>query len=94
MPGTAGNTCEACEGGRATGMGRPVTTTWAKYLGMEVLGESISSPRVRTPEQGYEGELGPPLGLGSEEPGKAHGPLPPPFCSVPCPALPCPAYAR
>lgn len=68
--------------------------TRAKYLGMQVLGPSIFSPWVRTPEQGYKGELGPPLGLGSEQPGKAHGPLPPPFCSVPCPALSCPALPR
>lgn len=80
--------------GRAgEGTGHLVETTWAKYPGMQVLGSSIFSPWVRTPVQGYLGKLGPPLGLGSEQPGKAHGPLPP-FCSVPCPVLSCPALPR
>lgn len=78
-----------------TGTGHPVETTdtRAKYLGMQVLGPSIFSGPVRTPEQGYMGELGPPLGLGSEQPGKAHGPLPPALLlgPLPGPVLRCPA---
>lgn len=50
-------------------------------------------PWIRTlgPRQGCMGELGPPLGLGSEEPGKAHGPFPPALLlgPLPGPALPC-----
>lgn len=74
-----------------TGTGHPVETTRAKYLGMQVLEPSIFSFPVRTPEQGYMGELGPPLGLGSEQPGSTWaspaalllGPLPGPVLSCP-----------
>jgi hypothetical protein len=43
--------------------------TWTKYL--------LSVGTYLGPRQGYMGEPGPPLGLGAEQPGKAHGPFPP-----------------
>lgn len=67
-------------------------TTRAKYLGMQVLGSSIFSVRVRTQKQGYMGELGPPLGPGSRTTWEGTwaspaalllGPLPGPVLSCP-----------
>lgn len=65
--------------------------TLKKYLGMQILGESIGT--YQGPRQGCMGELGPPLGLGTEQPGKAHGPFPPALL-LGSPARACPALPR
>lgn len=81
-------TCEAYEGGRVTGRGHLVEAgyivqvprhagTWRRYLS--------SAGTYPGPRQGYMGKLGPPLGLGTEQPGKAHGPFPPALLLGPLP---------
>lgn len=91
MSGTAGDACEACEGWRVTGTGHLVEATWAKYLGMRVLGSSIFCPRYVPQSRGTWVSWGHPWAWDQNNLGRHMGLSRRPSARSParsCPALP------